>query len=266
MPWSRNTSWQQGSILRQEDFQAVGLLDSSSYDLALAVSHDCDIASDRMDSEPFVEFIFAQKKDKQDGTYTNGKNPRILHLNYKHQEDNTFLGVLALNKFTVKKSILENIQPDETYKIISSRQVLQSWLAARYRRHALPNSLGYRLSEVFKYIEKEGKKKSDGVLSFRLSYDPINEIPLQETYELWLTIVYMAGSDEYEEMAKNLAEDLKAQFPRLLEKTKDYGKVDLQQCAAVSETEFTFRDMRDTQEYHLEHLSYRTEPPGPIAQ
>jgi hypothetical protein len=50
----------------------------------------------------------------------------------------------------------------------------------------------------------------------------------------------------------------------LLEKTKDSGTVDLRKCEAVSEMEFTLRDMRETVEYHLEHLSYRTEPPGPI--
>jgi hypothetical protein len=264
MPWSRNTSWKQGSILASKDFLAIGLPPYCPYPLAMVVSHDCDIANDRLDVEPFVEFVLARNIVEQNGNYTNGKNPRILHLSYKCQKDDIFLEVLASDKFTVEKSILENIQPDETYELISSHQILQSWLAARYRRHALPNSLVDRLREVFKYIEKEGKKKSDGVLSFRLSYEPMGELPPEEAYELWLSIIYVTDRAEYHDMAEQLATGLKKEFPKLLEKSQDFGLVDLRQCEAFSEMDFTVRDLRDTVEYHLEHLSYRTETPGPI--
>jgi hypothetical protein len=263
MVWSRNTSWRQGHILAQKDFHEAGLPDSGSCDLAIAISHDCDIANDDLDVEPSVEFVCAQRIEKQDGNYTNGKNPRILHLNYKFQDDDIFLELRALDKFTVPKSGLEKIRPDAAYEMSSSRQILQSWLAVRYRRHALPNSLVDRLREVFGYMEKEGKKNSYGVLSFRLSYEPMDELPPEESYELWLSILYVTDRDEYEPMAKQLAEGLKAKFPKLLEKNKDYGSVDLRKCEAVSDMEFTMRDMLDTVEYHLEHLSHRSEPPGP---
>lgn len=265
MPWSRNTSWRQGSVLAPKDFQAAGLTPAPKNTLAIAISHDCDIANDNLDAEPAVEFIFACRIEQQNGNYTHGKNPRILHLNYRQGEETAFFELLASKKVIVPKDLLETIEPDENYTLISSRQVLQNWLAARYRRHALPNSLVDRLREVFKYIEKEGKKNSDGILSFRLSYDPTDELSPEEVYELWLSIVYITDKDEYESMAVKLAEGLKAEFPNLLVKTKESGKVDLRRCEAVSETEFTFRDIRDTVEYHLEHLSYRTEPPGSLA-
>ncbi len=60
MPWSRNTTWRQSSVLAQKDFQAVGLTDIPDADLAIAISHDCDIANDNLDVEPAVEFIFAR--------------------------------------------------------------------------------------------------------------------------------------------------------------------------------------------------------------
>jgi hypothetical protein len=91
------------------------------------------------------------------------------------------------------------------------------------------------------------------------------ELPPEEVYELWLSIIYVTDQDEYQAMAEEIAAGLKAQFSKLLGKTKDCGAVDLRQCTAVSEMEFTVRDLRDTVEYHLEHVSYRTEPPGPIA-
>jgi hypothetical protein len=264
MPWSRNTTWRQGSVLAQKDFQAVGCTGVPDTDLAIAISHDCDIANDNLDVEPAVEFIFARILEQHNGNSTYGKNPRTLHIDYKHDGQIVFFELLASKRLILHKNMLENLQPDETYKLnTNSGQILQSWLAARYRRHALPNSLVDRLRAVFKHIDDKGKKNSAGILSFRLSYDPKDELPPEEPYELWISIVYI-DKDEYREMAVNIASSLQKEFPNLLEKTKDSGTVDLRKCEAVSEMEFTVRDMRDTVEYHLEHLSYRTEPSGPV--
>ena len=78
--------------------------------------------------------------------------------------------------------------------------------------------------------------------------------PPEEPYELSISIVYIIDKDEYGEMAVNITSSLKKEFPNLLEKTKDSGTVDLRKREAVSEMEFTVRDMRDTVEYHLRTL------------
>jgi hypothetical protein len=264
MAWSRNITWRQSSILARKDFQAVGLLtDAPDVDLAVAISHDCDIANDNLDAEPNVEFIFARILEQHNGNYTNAKNPRVLHLEYKHDGQTIWIELIASRRIVVQKNVLEVLQPDQAYSLTTS-QILQSWLAIRYRRLALPNSLVERLRPVSTYIEKEGKRNSSGILSFRLSYEPQDELPLEEPYELWLSIIYVTDKPEYATMAANMAQKLKTEFLNLLEKTKDSGMVDLRKCEAVSEMEFTLRDMRDTVEYNFEHLSYRTEPSGPV--
>lgn len=262
MPWSRNTIWRQGSVLAQQDFQAVGLTNAPDTDLAIAISHDCDIAGD-LDTEPAIEFILARILEERDGNYTHGKNPRILHLDYIHNEQTVWIKLIASRKVVVQKNSLEAIQPDQTYSLITCL-TLQSWLAVRYRRLALPNSLVERLRYVSAYIEEKCKKNASGILSFRLSYEPKDELLSVEPYELWLSILYVTDDIENAAMAANIAQDLKTKFPNLLEKTKDIGTVDLRRCEAISEMEFTIRDMRETVEYNLEHLSYRIEPSGPV--
>jgi len=263
MPWTRTTAWRQGSVLAQKDFQAVGLTNAPDTDLAVAISHDCDIAHDNLDFEPAVEFIFARILEQHNGNYTHGKNPRILHLDYICNGRTIWIELLASSRVIVQKNSLGETQPDQVYSLITC-QTLQSWLAVRYRRIALPNSLVDRLRSVSIYIEKECKKNSSGILSFRLSYEPQDELLPEESYELWLSLVYVVDKAEYATMVAKIAQNLKAEFPNLLEKTKGRGTVDLRKCEAVSEMEFTLRDMRDTVEYNLEHLSYRTEPSGPI--
>lgn len=101
-------------------------------------------------------------------------------------------------------------------------------------------------------------------MSYQLDYKPEDELSPEEPYELWLSIVYTTDEAEYGPMAEKIASKLNIEFPKLLKKTQDHGTVDLRQCKAFSESEFSLRDMRETVEYHLEHLSYRTDPPGPI--
>lgn len=264
MPWSRNTLWKQGSVLAKENFPTVGLVNEMDAELAVAVSHDCDIANDNLDAEPAVEFIFASIVDQQNGNYTLGKNPRTLHLGYNREGEQIVVELIAARKISLQKDVLEAIQPDRNYEL-DYTYILQSWLAARYRRHALPNSLVDRMRGVFSHIDKVGKQNSDGILSFRLDYDPREELPPEEPYELSINIVYITDDESYAAKAEKMAKDLQDKFPQLIDKTKDSGLVDLRRCAAVSETEFTMRDMRETVEYHLEHLSYRTDPHGPIA-
>lgn len=262
MPWSRNTLWQQGSVLAKENFARVGLTNAIEADLAVAVSHDCDIANDNLEAEPAIEFIFGCLVNEQNGNYTYGKNPRTLHLSYDREGESIVVDLTASRKISIAKDVLESIEPDRSYQL-DSRYILQSWLAARYRRHALPNSLVDRLREVFRHIDKEGKKNADGILSFQLDYDPKEDFSPEEPYELWIDIVYITDDESYAAKADEIATGLKAKFSQLLDKTKDYGAVDLRRCEAVSEMEFTMRDVREKVEYHLEYLSYRIDPTGP---
>lgn len=253
--------------MAHNDFKKVGLPEAPDVALAVAISHDCDIANDDLDMEPVVEFILANVIEQAVGNYKLGKNPRVLHLDVKHEGKPAFLKLIASRRVAVRKDELAAVQPSGAYAVNSSSiQVLQSWLAARYRRPALPNSLVDRLRAVFDYIEKNGKKNASGILSFRLSYEPGEELPPEEPYELWLSLVYIEDHAEYGPMAKQLADNLKAEFPRLVEKMKSYGCIDLRQCEAFSESEFSLKDMRGTIEYRLEYLSYRTDPPGPITE
>jgi hypothetical protein len=76
-----------------------------------------------------------------------------------HEGQPIVLELLASRRAVVHKNVLEAIQPDRTYELKDSRKVLQSWLAARYRRHALPTSLVDWLRSVFEYIETKRQTK-----------------------------------------------------------------------------------------------------------
>lgn len=264
MPWSRNTTWRQGSVLAKKDFQAVGLTDVPDADLAIAISHDCDIANDNLDIEPVVEFIYACILNQRNGNYTHGKNPRTLHLDYTHGENLVVLELLASKKLILQKiglrqfslmSLIDSLIPSRFFRVGWQLDIV----AMLYRTALL---IGF-----VKFSHTLRRKAKTILLESCLSVylnDPEDELPPKEPYELWLNVVYISDKDEYHKISEDIAQSLKTEFPNLLEKTKDYGTVILRKCDAVSEMEFTLRDLRDTVEYHLEHLSYRTKPSGPV--
>jgi hypothetical protein len=268
MGWSRQTKWRQGKIIQAEHLRALGVdgIDPE-LKLAMAISHDCDIANDNLDVEPFVEFVLGRSVEKIDRNKEFGKNPRELHLKAQHVEAPIFLDFYAPQKIKISKELLVGLEPDDNYFVEDSDLLaLRGWLAARYRRHAFPDSFNERFYPIAKALEEKAKKNPSGIIGYWVDYQPRDiELPVDEPYELWLYIVCAEADQAYIEKAEELAIYLNSNFPKLKEKSKASGDLDIRECAAYSEREFTLADMRALLQYHLEYISYRVDPPGPIA-
>jgi hypothetical protein len=111
-------------VLAQQDFLQVGLANESNADLAVAVSHDCDIANANLEAEPAVEFVLGCFMDKQNGNYTYCKNPRTLHLSYNRDGEAIVVELIADRKISIQKDALEPIQPDRSYQLDSRCSVM----------------------------------------------------------------------------------------------------------------------------------------------
>ena len=68
--------------------------------------------------------------------------------------------------------------------------------------------------------------------------------------------VYVSDVPDVEARARAIAEAIEVVATAAPE-------IDLRQCRAFSDEEFTARDLRTMVEYRMEHLSFATEPPGP---
>lgn len=224
--------------------------------VAVAISHSCDIANENLEAEPTVEFILAVPIPKCDGNFAGAKNPRKLHLRTLPAKGPQGLELLATQKINFEKTKLNPYQPANTPELAPGElPVLQSWLAARYKRQALPDALQERLRPLFTKMEKQAAKKPSAILGYWLEYDPREELPPEEAYEVGISVVYSIDDLDFADFAGEIAVILSGE--------KIEG-VDLSRCAALSEEEFTIRDLRHQVQYRAEHLSYRTEPHGPV--
>lgn len=231
--------------------------DAVEGDVGVAISHSCDIANENLEVEPLIEFALAKPVIECDGALVGAKNPRRLHLRTRGSDQFQGLELRAYQKFRLQKTKLADQKPDSEYKLAEGQlQILQSWLAARYRRQAFPDALQQRLKPLFTKMEKQGGKNAHGILGYWLDYQPRDEELLAgDPYEVWLSVVYSVENPDFELAAKEVVATLER---------VTLTDIDLSKCMALSEEEFTLKDLREQVHYQADHLSYRTDPPGPI--
>ncbi|WP_146218690.1 hypothetical protein [Halomonas sp. LBP4] len=253
--------WAQGSLIDGEDMVALGLAAADAC-WGVVVTHDCDLANDNLGIEPSVELIVAQPVSSPDGNCRHAKNARKLHLDWEGEAEPLCLELLATRKCQVDKAALASCHPVPGLTLTPAGQrILQSWLAARYRRQALPDSLVERLRHVVQRLERHGKTEAATVVGYWLSFSPARELASDDPYDLDISIVYTIDSPEAEEAAIAIAGDVSQRFAELVEKAKAGGVV-LGQCSAYSEEEFTLHDIRHHVELRLDYLSNRAYPDG----
>lgn len=248
-------------MISNDILEALGLTEDPNQ-LGVVISHDCDLANENLSVEPHVELIVANRLDEADGNCQYAKNPRRLHLTWAGQEQtpSLVLDMKVLNKKQVGKNDLSHYEPLGEFELpLTEKRILQSWLAARYKRQALPDSLQRRLGEIFKLLEKQGKRSTDGILGYWISFDPQEEITPEEPYDFFLSIVYTTDVPRAGEIAESIRKTVEEKFEGLVKK-QGHGKVSLAECDSYSEEEFTLRDMRTHIEYRLEHISHKAHP------
>lgn len=253
--WKRDMPWRQGSVIALEDLNALGVGVPDDCQGALVVSHDCDLANDDK-KDPILECVPFELLEAPDGNHTNAKNPRTLHLEIQLDEVTRWVQLRAPHRFLLNKTDLVVYEPVSSVLGDKERQVLQGWLAARYRRHAFPDELVERMRPVSARLDKQLRSRAKAVLGVWIDYQPRGAVGEEEPYELWLYIVYSTESAAYASQAEEVVSDLQDRFSDSLP-----GLV-LTACGAVSEHGFTLADQRSTVEFKLEHLSHRIHPDG----
>lgn len=123
---------------------------------------------------------------------------------------------------------------------------------------------GGRVEETF---AKAVKKSTDEIIGIFVDYEPEEDgLDEQEPYSLYLTVVYSTDVADAEVKAQGVVQRLKNAFNKHFKLEDKWRHIELRGCAALSDTEFTLRDVLQTKQYRLEYLSYRQEPPGPVAE
>ncbi len=206
-----------------------------------------------METEPEIEFIGINIIEGEGhGNYRFGKNPRTLHLPIVCSGHVQTLELYATRKFSISKKELIRFQlhPEESYNLNKkSLDILQGWLAARYRRQTLPGALDTRLTPIKDLLERQAKKYPLEIDGYWIQFDPEYELEQHEPYELKLMIVYSSSSSNAEEIALQISKNIY----KLCEPLQG---IDLK-VFVFSGKEFTLDDITQYIEFRYDYISHR---------
>lgn len=268
--WGRDTPWRQGHVLPDQAVKAVGFLTGAPTDVvAIVVSHDCDLAQDPS-VEPMVEVIVGRRIATADGNFTYAKNARRLHLTFNAGAEHLGAEFEASRKTQVTKDQLAEFEPIETVKLTPvERNILQRWLAARYRRSAFPDEFDRRLERTGVRDRLSKILKSAGALIAAIYFDVDQgeEIFRTGSDDPYALVIYLLFSTETDPEAAERAADAanqsikKAFRDRCLSKeTGTWHDIELVECEAISDQAMTVQQAESLKRWSADHLSLRTEP------
>lgn len=272
--WTRSTPWRQGSILDQETFDAFAESRPATHpkaDIAVVVSHDCDIAANPY-IEPVVEVIPGTFLIKEDGSLTHAKEARKLHLAITDPStgQSRFVELKATGKFQIRKEQLaDHVPSSKLFVTAKGLEILRRWLSARYRRHAFSDAFEKRFDNVEGKFREILKKSSDHLraILFDLDEGPtVESAELDDPYILDIYFVYTSEPNSSESL--KAAQIAKGKIEKAFQdKYKDAGKwkgIELRSCEIISDEALTYAQYLQLVEWRSEGLSLRSDPFGPM--
>lgn len=265
----RGTKWRQGALLSSESCHKLGIFETESKGgHAIVITHDCDIPNDK---EKFVELLTGNNIDQANSNYTAAKNIRLLHIRYDCIETSQeFIIELDRSLVRVDKNEFSSLAvQNENFQLSSDEKtMLKQWLAARYSRPAFPDEFQSRFNKkkFEKIMIKEFKPVNNYLVGvfFELGDERYSELSPGSPYNLIIYIVYdtVQGS-EAREKAENCAVNLKEKFYESFGCLDTAEDIQLENCLAIADINFSLADMRRTDQWRLDYLSFRESPASP---
>lgn len=265
-PWTRETPWRQGSVLPSPETVSLKLINKTQAPtmIAIVVSHDCDLATEVTD-EPNVEVIVGTLIPVCLPEKTHAKNVRVLHIDIDGPGGRKALELVARNKTLVPKTRMSNFGPASVYSIGKTElETLRMWLAARYRRASIPDGLQALVKDIFEDIAKK-KDRPTALRGIWIDFEPDSDhLEKGEKYELWIVLVYSTSVGGSKAVVEEMAKELQRKFEKKYRKDGVWTELDLRECVARSDTEFTYYDTYRYRLFRLEYLSIRAKTPSEV--
>ncbi|MHA7873296.1 MAG: hypothetical protein ACX939_13180 [Hyphococcus sp.] len=257
------TIWQQGLVLSGQDSVTLGLIteEEKTEKIVIIATHDCDLLEPK-DMEPVCEVLIGTKIDQINGTFSNAKNPRRLHLPFSGGTTSVIFELNARDKRTVDKDKILALQPDAEIRMLPTELwVLRSWLAARYFRPSYPDEFDRRLKakpgEIHKKIANAIKGTGTDLVAVLFDIDagaPDTDKPDSEVYSLSIFLVYDVSQDpaRAEAAAKKAARTIRDVIRQRCLKDGKWQGIELRSCLPVSEDALTIYQMRMTKLWYFD--------------
>jgi hypothetical protein len=265
--WESKNPWRQGHVLSDETSRALNLKIDDGELVAVVVSHDCDLAQP-ISAEPRVEVLLGRRIGAIDGSFSNLKSSRTLHLAFDAPAGAVAVELSAVRKVSVEKRVIADLNATPTTALTLSgraRTLLQHWLAARYRRSAFADSFNDRLrdSGLHSKIVQILKPTQAHVYAIFFDVDNGEEVERADEYDVHTLEMYLLYNTTVDpEIAERETETAAAKIEEafknaLHDPEKGWRQIQFNGCSALADSALTFRDSIELKKWDVEHISFR---------
>ena len=136
----RTNAWHQGDIIDDKSAILALLKSSCRYmftasplpEFVVIISQDCDILHDRIEDEPYIDFLTGCFAIEKDGNLFHGKNPRKLQI----EHNKGIIRFVIHDVQRVKKGKFIEIDPKHSSMTLAKKDIklIINWIAKRYAR------------------------------------------------------------------------------------------------------------------------------------
>jgi hypothetical protein len=185
------------------------------------------------------------------GTFTRGKSPRRLHLEFETPEGLRPFGVAVGDRIAISRRRLVERRPWESHSLRSQdRRLLAQWLAKRYDRAAFPAAFDARWKPVRDKIRRLLGRTGHFVDGVFLTVED-RELPEEETYSIVVRgVISIESADDPTRRAQ--AQECVDGLAALL---AECAGIDVLDSALVQEDEFTLHDVSYAKYWDWDWLS-----------
>lgn len=247
--------WLQGCFLKPEttlsvfsQIECVFTLQGNEY--LIVASQSCDLATNQ---EQIIELSIAHplSHGKFQKAYSHNRHPRILHSKASTANDDMAIDLclLAHEKISIDKALLIEQKPDNS--IVFSQQSHREyvdWLAARYKRPALPTTFDRLIQQADKKSKRKkiAKQANDYLLGIYVQIYPNTEIEEGQVYS-----VNLLGIIETADYRKDALQSLKKYADLMNE-----AGMEVNEPNVFMEKEISLARFRQYQRINFDYLSY----------
>lgn len=255
--------WRQGCVLPVACHAEVAQLPDvetplEPEDACIVVSQSCDLVHHDAQQEPYAELLIAKRlTGPADPLLRNRRNPRRLHFELAVQGRSVGYEAWAWRRCWLRRVVLARHQPDGERGLPDERalRMILDWLAARYRRVALPSAFQRRLKPVQKKLRTLTAKLTD-TSAILIALSSHEELGDTEDYQVRLILTL--PQDEFAQVERRSAmEQLHTEMGRLFSQCSgiqldgDFSKADSEANISLSE----LRDLFPWEEF--DYVSYQ---------
>lgn len=254
--------WRQGCFLKSEtalsifsQSECVFTLQGNEY--LIVASQSCDVATNQ---EQVIELSIAHPlpHGKFQKAYSHNRHPRILHSKASAASDDMAINLclLAHEKISIDKVLLIGQKPDNS--IVFSQQSHREyvdWLAARYKRPALPTTFDKLIQQADKKSKRKkiAKQANDYLLGIYVQISPDREISDNEQYAVNLLGMTAAEKDFFQATQT---------LQRYAELMQNAG-MNVADLKILTESQISVATFRQYQRINFDYLSYEADTPPP---